>query len=244
MKNRMGMFVGVAVSLLVFPAAGYAESERQGGTDVRLYEISERVTFDPKSLDGTFVVFRNATSPLLGFAELGTPLCPSALLISFPQMERCTVIAAGTDSVSTVTGTGPVNGTFDVVINAPGNSSVHVPDLPVLSGTFIGTVNLSNAILSGVPLGSLDGGSLTYTHVADLNGALVPFAGCPLQCPTSQFSGTFRLPFAIDRHGRAEKSDHKRTAFYLADDFKTLILIQSNERSIGFPTVRLELSFP
>jgi len=72
----------------------------------------------------------------------------------------------------------------------------------------------------------------------------VPFPGCPLQCPTFQFSGTFRLPFAIDRHGRAEKSDHKRPAFYLADDFKTLILIQSNERSIGFPTVRLELSFP
>src|SRR2546430_9623163 len=40
-------------------------------------------------------------------------------------------------------GTGPVHGKFDVVINAPGNSSVHVPNLPVISGTFDGTVDLS-----------------------------------------------------------------------------------------------------
>ena len=43
-------------------------------------------------------------------------------------------VATGTDTVSTVTGLGPVSGTFDVVINAPSNSSVHVPDLPVSAG--------------------------------------------------------------------------------------------------------------
>jgi hypothetical protein len=57
-------------------------------------------------------------------------------------MQSCTVIATGTDSVSTMTGASPVSGTFDVVINAPGNSSVHVPDLPVISGTFSGDVPL------------------------------------------------------------------------------------------------------
>ena len=37
--------------------------------------------------------------------------------------------------------------------------------------------------------------------------------------------------------------DETRGAFYLADDMRTLIRIQSKERSIGFPTVRLESRF-
>ncbi len=234
--------MGIALSFLLLPATGYAEleqaeSDQQGVTGVTLYEISERVTFDPKSVDGNVVVFRNATSPLLGFADLGTPLCPSALLIAVPQMERCTVIATGTDSVSTVTGTGLVGGTFDVVISAPGNSSVHVPNFPVISGTFAGDVDLSPAVLSGVPLGSI-AGSFTITQMADAGGVLrsVP----PITLP---FSGTFRLPFAIDRDGRLEKKDHRRGAFYLADDLSTLIRIRPHERSIGFHAVRLEVRF-
>jgi hypothetical protein len=70
------------------------------GTGVTLYELSERVSFDPDtSVSG--VIRRNATAALQGFAELGTPLCPSELLISVPRIESCTVIANGTDSVST-----------------------------------------------------------------------------------------------------------------------------------------------
>src|SRR2546427_10728585 len=166
MTIRVGIFVGLAVWLLVLQAAAYAEdTEVAGGTGTTLYEISERVTFDPMSVDGHFVIFRNATSPLLGFAEHGTPLCPSTLLITFPKLKRCTIIATGTDHVSTRTGTGPVHGKFDVVINAPGNSSVHVPDLPVISGTFDGTVELSQAGFFGVRLRAADGALMT-THVA------------------------------------------------------------------------------
>ncbi len=194
---------------------------------------SERVTFDP---DDAGVILRNAISPLLGFAELGTPLCPTMLLVSFPQMTRCSVIGLGSDNVSTVTGRGPVVGTFDIVINAPGNSTVHVPDLPVISGTFSGEIDLSLAVLHHVPLGSITG---TFTiPTLDQHGQLT-FAKVP-------FSGTFRLPFGIDDLGRVVKhddDDETHGAFYLADDMRTLIRVRSKERSIGFPTVRLELRF-
>jgi hypothetical protein len=233
MTARVLRFMGFTLTLLTLAATGYAAD-----TGVRLYETSERVTFDPDPSSGG-VIKRNATSPLQGFAALGTPLCPSALLISVPRIESCTVIAIGVDSVSTVTGTGPVSGTFDVVINAPGNSAVHVPDLPVISGTFSGDVDLSLAVLNRIPLGTIRG-TFTISQMAEpLSGRLVPLPG-PVVLP---FTGTFRLTFALDANGRAVKSDRQHATFYLADDLRTLVPVRQTERSIGFPTVRLEVSF-
>ena len=229
-----------ALTLPVLPFTSYA-ADRNDVTDstgVALYEVSERVTFEPDP-GAAGAIRRNATSPLQGFAALGTPLCPAALLVSVPRIASCTVIATGTDSVSTVTGVGPVSGTFDVVINAPGNSSVHVPDLPVIHGTFTGDVNLKLAVVTHIPLGSITG-SFTITDIADpgtgILGPLVP----PVVLP---FSGTFRLPFKLDPHGRFQRSERNSAAFYLADDFRTLIPVRAFERSTGFPTVRLEVSF-
>ncbi len=230
-------FAGLVVMLLVLAAAAHAgdRDEATGATGVTLYEVSERVTFD----EAQGVVMRNATSPLQGFAALGTPLCPSQLLISAPRIRSCTVIATGTDSVSTQNGVGPVSGTFDVVINAPGNSSVHVPDLPVISGTFSGTVDLSLAVLHHVPLGSIDG-VFTITQTADpRTGAL---SGLP-QPVVLPFRGTFRMPFTVGTRGRFERGDREHEAFYLDDDFRTLIRVRAFERSTGFPDVRLEVTF-
>src|SRR5919197_2531946 len=132
------LFTGLTLLLLVLPTASHAQTE----PDVTLYEVSERVTFSPDdSIPGGHL--RHATAPLLGSARLGTPLCPSEL-VAIPRIGRCTVIATGWDRVSTVTGQGPVHGRFDVVVNAPGDSSRHVPNLPVMSGTFAGTVDLSD----------------------------------------------------------------------------------------------------
>ena len=236
MTTRVATLVGLAAVLLVFPPAGYAQT---GTAGVTLHEISERVTFHPRGdgAGGAFVIYRNAISPLFGFAPLGTPLCPSSLMVTAPQANRCTVSAIGWDSVSTVTGTGPVQGIFDVVINAPGNSSVHIPDLPVISGRFSGTVDLSPAILLGVPLGSITG-TFTITKVADATGRLVYVTPSPLP-----FTGTFRLPFATSPTGSAAQSDNTQAAYYLADDRQTLIPVASHQRSMGFPTVRLEVSF-
>ena len=230
-------FVGFVVTLLVLSAGVYAvdRDEATGATGVTLYEVSERVTFD----DVEGVIFRNAVSPLQGFAALGTPLCPSKLLISVPRITSCTVIAIGTDSVSTQTGVGPVNGTFDVVVNAPGNSPVHVPDLPVISGTFSGTVDLSFAVLHRIPVGSIEG-VFTITHTADpATGVLAAFSQ-PVVIP---FRGTFRMPFKLGDRGRFERSVRDHAAFYLADDFRKLMPVKTFERSTGFPAVRLEVNF-
>jgi hypothetical protein len=243
MVKQLVIVAGLVLSLLVLAEASHAgdregQADSLGGTGVTLYEISERVTFDPDP-SSPGVIRRNAISPLQGFAEVGTPLCPSELLISVPRIRSCTVIATGTDSVSTVSGVGPVSGTFDVVINAPGNSSVHVPDLPVISGTFSGQVDLSLAVLHHVPLGSI-AGSFTITQTADpATGMLGPLPQ-PVVLP---FKGTFRMPFAIDTHARHVKSDRKHAAFYLADDLRTLSLVRPTELSVGFPTVRLEVTF-
>jgi len=57
------------------------------------------------------------------------------------------------------------------------------------------------------------------------------------------FSGTFRMPFKLDAHGTFERSRRDHGAFYLNDDFRTLIPVRPFERSTGFPDVRLEVSF-
>jgi len=243
MPKQLWMLAVLVVSLLSLPAVSRAgdrahKVDSLGGTGVTLYEIGERVTFDPDP-SSAGVIRRNATAPLQGFAEVGTPLCPSDLLISVPRLASCTVIALGTDSVSTVTGAGPVSGTFDVVVNAPGNSSVHVPDLPVISGTFTGNVDLSVAVLHRVPLGSI-AGSFTVAQIADpATGVLVPLPQ-PVVLP---FKGTFRMPFAMDTHAKRMRSERKRAAFYLGDDLRTPIPVEPTELSVGFPTVRLEVSF-
>ncbi len=237
MTNQPLRTVGLILTLLILSTAGYAadRDEVTGATGVTLYEISERVTFD--QAEG--VIHRNATAPLQGFAALGTPLCPAELLISVPRIVSCTVIAAGTDSVSTVSGRGPVSGTFDVVINAPGNSSVHVPDLPVISGTFSGAVDLSLAVLHHIPLGSI-AGTFTITQTADPATGLMAALPQPVVLP---FKGTFRMPFRLGAHGRFERSERNQGAFYLADDFRTLVPVGAFERSTGFPDVRLEVRF-
>lgn len=208
--------------------AGRGERERDAilhGT--RLYEVTETVHFGG---DGIKVITRDAVAVLMGFAPLGSPLCPMKALVSNPMAQTCTVTGTGTDSVSaggtSVDGKGPVFGTFSVVVNAPGNSSVHVPDLPLLTGTFSGINDLSPAILHGIPLGSIHG-----TFIID---------GDPQQVP---FSGTFRLPFALDANGRVKDPDDEREdTFYLGDDGE-LIPVRPFERVLGFPPVRLELKF-
>src|SRR5215467_13723882 len=232
--------VALTLTLLVLSTVTQAgdRDDVTGPTGVTLYEVSERVTFDPDP-GAIGVIRRNATSPLQGFAALGTPLCPSKLLVSVPRLESCTVIATGTDSVSTVTGTGSVSGTFDVVVNAPGNSSVHVPDLPVITGTFSGTVDLSLAVVDHLPLGSIEG-TFTIARVADLTTGILMDLPQPVVLP---FKGTFRMPFKLGAHGRFERSQRGQAASYLHDDLRNVMPVRAFERSTGFPNVRLEVSF-
>src|SRR5262249_50588335 len=183
-------------------------------SDATLYEVSETVHFD--SAAGLSVTMRDAIATLLGSANLGTPLCPAAVLAMNPAATSCDIAGQGQDSVSLATGLGPGWGTFAVLINAPGNSDDHIPDLPVLTGTFTGDVDLSPAVQSQIPLGYLRNGQLTV----DQTGQVI------------SFSGTFRLPFSqVDAMGL--KRD-----YYLAAD-GTPIPVRQHERDLGFPLVRL-----
>jgi hypothetical protein len=81
--------------------------------------------------------------------------------------------------------------------------------------------------------------SIGKTVADSSNGQLVALRA-PVKLP---FRGTFRMPFAVDSRGRAAKTHRKTSAFYLADDYQTLFLVEPHERSVGFPTVRLEVRF-
>jgi hypothetical protein len=232
----MGAAIAVLICLVATVPAIAAEGEQRGQrgqhrsarerdalvNGTRLYEVTETVHFT-----GTGVATsREAVAVLMGFAPLGSPLCPLQALVTNPATQTCTVTGMGQDMVPLATGIGPVSGTFAVVVNAPGNAPVHVPDLPVMTGTFSGTNDLSLAVLYGVPLGRIVG-----AFQIDGTGEQVPF------------TGTFRLPFALDSHGDVKEADDDGDdVFYLADGGQ-LIRVRPYERALGFPTVRLELKF-
>src|SRR5438034_2267078 len=70
---------------------------------------------------------------------------PRSTLFPYTTLFR----SRGWSELSTVDGTGPVHGKFDVVIAAPGNSSVHVPNLPVITGDRKSTrLNSSHTVIS------------------------------------------------------------------------------------------------
>ena len=86
--------------------------------------------------------------------------------------------------------------------------------------TFTGDVDLSPAVQSQIPLGYLRNCRLTIDQTGQ----------------TINFSGTFRLPFSqVDMPGF--KQD-----FYLNAD-GTPIPVRLYERDLGFPLVRLEVTF-
>jgi hypothetical protein len=184
-----------------------------------LYELTESAGVDVKG----GVYGRHAYAALQGWAKLGTPLCPSAVLLTNPNAQTCTVTAMGTDNISLATGWGPVQGTFSVTVQL--DNPVDAPEFVVMTGTFRGDMDLSAAVAGVAPLGYLRNGTLTI----DATGQ------------TATFSGTFRMPY--------RKSGDKRVrpnpggdAFYLGDDGKSFP-VKMDERALGWPTVRFELNF-
>jgi len=222
MLKRIPVLVGFAVLLL--PSSSHAEFPAPpAGANAWLYETAERVTFDVD--DGVFL--REAASPLMGFTLIGTPLCPSAMLANVPGLAHCTVSGVGRSRLDAQTGNGSTSGTFDVVINMPSNSSVHVPNVPVISGTFRGAVTS----VPGLPLLSLAGRFQIGTVDAQTFPELASLVGTSVS-----FTGTFRIPV-----GPTETSGLCPAACYVIDG--SLVPVQNAELSTGFALVRLEIQF-
>jgi hypothetical protein len=187
-----------------------------------LYEVTENMYLTD---DGGNVVLpqsatrRQADASLYGWARVGNLLCPSALLVTNPRSETCSVTADGIDNLSLLTGKGAVNGTFAVVVQD--DNAADAPEFVVMNGNFRGDMDLSMR-----PLGKVVG---TFTPAGAVQGV--------------RFCGTFRLPFSVNRGGKREVPRRYAEAFYLADDGKSLIPVQKAELSLGMATVRLELNF-
>jgi len=234
-RVRLGALLSL---LLLSPSIAQADdgdrhrrSHRAPTEGATLYEVTESVAFDPiQGIKGP-ALSRDATATLLGFAKIGTPLCPSRALLTNPDAETCTILGVGSDRIRLDTGMGPMSGTFAVVVNAPGNSPVHVPDLPLLTGTFQGLIDFRAPVLLGIPIGLVQGSFAPNDQTGQPTGINLPF------------SGTFRLPFALNARGDAKEIENEDAqAFYLADDGR-LIRVRQDERNLGFPTVRLEVHF-
>lgn len=208
-------------ALVIGPAPALA-------ADAVLYEVTEDMYL--KDAAGNFVSSpvpggrRTAIAQLSGWAKLGTPLCPWAVLLIAPTATKCSLNASGADDLSLATGTGTLSGTFAVVVQ--GDNSVDAPEFVIMTGTFHGDADLSLAFAGQAPLGSITNG------IGTIDGSGQAFT----------FSGTFRLPFALDSVGKSTKPRRHYAAFYLGNDGLP-VQVSGSERSLGFPTVRIEINF-
>jgi hypothetical protein len=184
---------------------------------------------------------RHAVSQLQGVAMLGSLLCPVPQEVTVGSNE-CTVIATGTDDVKLVIDpssgqlvptSGAVYGTYAVVVQL--DNSADSPEMPVQTGTFNGVINFKLPS----PLGFVSGGTFTID-------------GVPGSFP---FNATFRQPVASAPRGavitnrgrtvsgsRGDSGQRYSDAFYLLDDGSFQVLVPE-ERAVGWPTVRFEISF-
>lgn len=147
--------------LLVRPSATAAQ-------DVTLYELTESM-----KLTRGKVVHRVATSALVGFAKMGTPLCPTAEVAV--STGECSISAVGSANVSATTGLGTFQGDFSVVVQ--GDNPVDGPEWVVMKGSFRGRMDFAPALVHNLPYGTVEG-----HFTVERTGKRIPF------------SGVFRLP--------------------------------------------------
>jgi hypothetical protein len=193
-----------------------------GGAEAVLYELTEKmylVDGAGNSVAPEQAVFRKADASLAGWARVGTPLCPYEQMTTNTRRTVCSVTAEGLDNISLLTGLGTVEGTFAVVVQD--DNATDGPEYVVMNGTFSGQMDLSTR-----PLGKVSG-----TFVPNLTGEAVPFCG------------TFRLPFSLNYWGKRENPQRGSSAYYMANDGKSVFPVVHGEKALGMPTVRLELTF-
>jgi hypothetical protein len=205
MRRRQTLSIAGASALMVMILSAACA----GAQNTVLYEVTESMT-----TRGLKNPHRVATAALFGAATIGAPICPAALGVT-----SCGVNVQASDNIDLATGKGPVNGSFQVVIQ--GDNPVDGPELLVLEGHLSGDVNLSPT-LQQIPLGTIAGTwSARGLRDSHLRGVKL----------TGTFTGTFRLPFLSGT-----------TPSYLLDS-GSVVPVEPDEFSIGFPAVRLEISF-
>ena len=256
--KRHGHRAVAVVSLLCTAFVGLPAASAHDGKskkiDAKLYEVTENMTLDNLSMP----MLRTATAALQGTAKLGSPLCPVDLIHLLARLglltranKPCTVTAVGSSDIDTTTGSGaltglPPAGGFAVVINL--DNTTDSPEFVVMTGKFQGSMQVVvDTTLNPpkpLPLINLSNGTFTPTdvlgvpiHMVYAVWGLDPDAFAP-----APFTGVFRLPFTVDKRGGRHRAFSNREAFYLGDRGQ-LIRVLPDERSLGFPTVRVEIDF-
>jgi len=252
-STTMRMITVAALAIIAMACAPAAA----GAGGARLYEMTENM----KLTKGKFER-RKATSELIGTADVGTPLCPKALVELYaPGAASCTVNATGSDNISLATGLGEFSGSFTTVVQGDNNSDS--PEFVVMRGTFRGKMDFSPAILFSIPLGSVDG----KITAQGLKGG-IPFKGTfrlpfqltsPLVFPDGK-GGTVEIPCGASPlpgcdaaiFGAAptplnpmERYDlvNATRPLYLMDDMKNIAPTASSEFGGGWAAVKFEISF-
>ena len=203
---------------------GEAGDHASPGKDVVLYELNEqaRFTVDP---EGHW--HRVAASGLEGKARRGTPLCTEGLMNHAEQhfktlkktvkdASQCTVVAFGNSDLDLGTFRGTIHGQLYVVINTDRTNLTDAAELVVMSGRFRGTIEVTDLVI------------ITIT-----NGTFIGIDP-PTLCPGPggcTFTGKFRQPFEVHH-----------LAVY-KEDSGDLVRVRADERALGDPTVRLEITF-
>lgn len=232
MWSLLGLIL-LMFALMFGPAPALAN---QPGADAVLYEVTEDmylVVVEAGKVvkhvtNPAEATHRQAVAQLSGFAKLGTPLCPEWVLWIVPKAKQCALNATGADLLALggpEAGKGTVEGTFTVVVQD--TNTTDGPEFVIMTGSFAGDADLSLALAGMAPLGFIAKGA----------GTVDGYGGTAFT-----FSGTFRLPFSLDAVGRHGKPRRDHDAFYLSDEGRRL-KVKDNERSLGVPTVRLEITF-
>jgi hypothetical protein len=185
-------------------------------SDVVMYEVTEAVG---SKGNGTTGGFKSSQATLAGVAKTGTPPCPAE--IANVAMSGCWVVVRATGRADDLTGIGPFVGSFEVVVQD--KNVVDAPEVVVLRGHVGGDMDLSPAFQQGKPLGTVTG---TYALKGVQNTVM---AGRTIK---GNYTGRFRLPHTVAGQ-----------ATYMLDDLLTNIAVDPAEYVLGYPAVKLEVTF-
>lgn len=232
MTTRVGGLVLLVTVLVLGPTLPSSEAggHRFSGKDVVLYELTEQARF---TVDAEERLHRVATSGLEGKARRGTPLCPEDLMAhaenvfrarqrTVKDSSRCTVVAFGKSDLDVTEADlgivqGTIKGKIYLVVNSVLTNLTDAPELVVMSGSFTGTVVVTDPAIITITEGTVTGDDAAPT-----------FCPAPAGCT---FTGKFRQPFTVHR-----------VAVYKKDN-GSLVPVLPDERALGDPTVRLEITF-
>lgn len=256
-----GMRTGVALltTLLLWSGTVWAQASPPAGATLaaQLYELTETARLIGRGAAESEM----STSALMGFAQPGTPLCPStspALAVApgssggsdltgsddlrHGGKAVCVVTLTGSNTVDLTTGLGSIQGSFKVVAPDPANPrAVDAPELVIMKGSFAGTMDFSPALVSGVPYGTV-AGQLTVD-----GGGTVPY------------TGVFVMPFAAATDPNDVNYCNSIFPSGAGDCYLTYALTSLNppavqvtnvepvtaaQKSLGYPTARFDVYFP